>query len=144
MYSDKFGYVGASPMIINATLRENLNYGNKKIKDDLELLKLIEQFEVFNEEKQSPLDLKVSNKSLSTGQMQKVSFIRALLNDINILLLDESLSNVDKNTKNSILSVLEKMDITIINITHNLEDFTSYDSHLKLTINEDKRSVVFV
>ena len=144
VYSDKFGYVGASPMIINATLRENLNYGNKKIKDDLELLKLIEQFEVFNEEKQSPLDLKVSNKSLSTGQMQKVSFIRALLNDINILLLDESLSNVDKNTKDSILSVLEKMDITIINITHNLEDFTSYDSHLKLTINEDKRSVVFV
>ena len=30
VYSDKFGYVGASPMIINATLRENLNYGNKK------------------------------------------------------------------------------------------------------------------
>ena len=144
VYTDKFGYVGASPMIINATLRENLNYGNEKIKDDNELLNMIEKFKVFNEDKQNSLDLKVSNKSLSTGQMQKVSFIRALLNDVNILLLDESLSNVDKNTKDSILSVVEEMDITIINITHNLEDFSSYDSHLKLIINNEKRSVVFV
>ena len=34
----------------------------------------IYQFQLFNEEIDNVLDLEVSNKSLSSGQMQKVSF----------------------------------------------------------------------
>ena len=54
--------------------------------------------------------------------MQKVSFIRALLADIEILILDESTSNLDSESRNLIFDVLKRKNITIINSTHNHED----------------------
>ena len=71
--------------------------------------------------------------------MQKISFIRALLNKVDILLLDESLSNVDEKSKKKILEIINKLEITIINITHNLSDYENYDVHLEISIvNEDR------
>ena len=128
-------------MIINSSLRDNLNYGSLKNNNDRDLLKMLEEFKVFNESKDNVLDLKINNKSLSTGQMQKISFIRALLNDIEILLLDESLSNVDMKTKESILEVIGRLEVTIINVTHNLEDFEKFDSNLKIEIIDEKRVI---
>ena len=126
-------------MILNSSLRENLVYGNNEIIEDKKLLEMIHIFEVFNEDSKNILDLKISNKSLSTGQMQKISFIRALLNKVDILLLDESLSNVDEKSKKKILEIINKLEITIINITHNLSDYENYDVHLEISIvNEDR------
>ena len=70
--------------------------------------------------------------------MQKVSFIRALLSDLEILLLDESTSNLDADTRELIFGILNKKEITIINSTHNKDDF-NYDNHLKIEIIKDKR-----
>lgn len=142
-YSDKFGFVGAVPMILNGSLRENLLYGNLHEKDDNQLKTYIEKFQVFNNENEGSLDKNVSNKSLSTGQMQKISFIRALLNDIDILLLDESLSNVDNKSKENILNVLDSLGITIINITHNIDDYENIDKHIKIEIENEKRIVSY-
>ena len=126
-------------MILNSSLRENLVYGNNEIIEDQKLLEMVEIFEVFNEDSKNILDLKISNKTLSTGQMQKISFIRALLNKVDILLLDESLSNVDEKSKKKILEIINKLEITIINITHNLSDYENYDVHLEISIvNEDR------
>ena len=87
-YSNKFGYIGAKPMIINATLKENLLYGNEnKNKTDKELLDMVSKFKLFNEEYDNTLNKQINNKSLSTGQMQKISFIRALLNDVEFFCL---------------------------------------------------------
>ncbi len=142
-YSNNFGFVGAIPMILNASLRENLLYGNLNQKDDNQLNEYIEKFQVFNNENEGSLDANVSNKSLSTGQMQKISFIRALLKDIDILLLDESLSNVDKKSKETILNVLNNLDITIINITHNIDDYENIDKHIKIEVENEKRTVSY-
>ena len=130
-------------MILNASLRENLLYGNLNQKDDNQLNEYIEKFQVFNNENEGSLDANVSNKSLSTGQMQKISFIRALLKDIDILLLDESLSNVDKKSKETILNVLDNLDITIINITHNIDDYENIDKHIKIEVENEKRTVSY-
>ena len=143
-FSANYGYVGANPMIINDTLKENLLYGNNnpsKVSDN-NLIQLIDQFKVFNETKENILDSQVSNKTLSTGQMQKIAFIRALLNNLDILLLDEALSNVDKLTKETILNVINNMEITVINITHNILDFTKYDYHLKIELHDEKRKII--
>tara|TARA_B100002051_G_scaffold240939_1_gene245145 strand:- start:60 stop:1685 length:1626 start_codon:yes stop_codon:yes gene_type:complete len=143
-FSANYGYVGANPMIINDTLKENLLYGNNnpsKVSDN-NLIQLIDQFKVFNETKENILDSQVSNKTLSTGQMQKIAFIRALLNNLDILLLDEALSNVDKLTKETILNVINNMEITVINITHNILDYTKYDYHLKIELHDEKRKII--
>ena len=63
--------------------------------------------------------------------MQKISFIRALLNNVEILFLDESTSNLDDTTKDQISKILNNLDITIVNSTHNPEDFY-FTTKLKL------------
>ena len=101
--SDKFGYVSASPMIISGTIRENLLYGNEEILEDEILINYLEKFELFEKGTPYDLDRKITNKSLSMGQMQKISFIRALIRNIDILILDESTSNLDTSSKKSYL-----------------------------------------
>ena len=72
--------------------------------------------------------------------MQKISFMRSILNESEILLLDEATSNLDTNTKNLIFNILKNLNITIINSTHNKEDF-EYDIELKIQIEENKRLI---
>ena len=74
--------------------------------------------------------------------MQKISFIRALLADTEILLLDESTANLDTKSRNLIFDILQKQKITIINSTHDPNNFKNVDNHLKIVIDNDKRKVV--
>ena len=60
--------------------------------------------------------------------MQKISFIRSLLSDTQLLLLDESTSNLDSQTRDLIFNILKVKNITIINSTHNHEEF-EYDPY---------------
>ena len=46
--TDDIGYVGVTPLIIEGSLRENLLYGNNSSKTDEEMMKLIKEFELFN------------------------------------------------------------------------------------------------
>ena len=98
------GYVGVTPLVFDGTIKENLLYGNKKDINDDDLIKLLDEFNFFNEKKIS-LDLEVNNKSLSSGQLQKISFMRSLLNDTKLLLLDESTSNIDALSKEHIKNI---------------------------------------
>ena len=75
---------------------------------------------------------------MSSGQLQKISFIRSLLSDVDILLLDESTSNLDENSRKLIFDILNKSNFTILNCTHNHQDF-DYDEHLKIVIKDEKR-----
>tara|TARA_B100000902_G_scaffold400025_1_gene474714 strand:+ start:6977 stop:8599 length:1623 start_codon:yes stop_codon:yes gene_type:complete len=133
----KLGYIGATPFIFKDTLRKNLLYGNElKIDDDL-LINKLHEFDVFKEEEDYNLDREVSNKSLSSGQMQKVAFIRALLSEPKILLLDESTANLDEKSKDLIFNILDKEKLTIINSTH---DPSSFNAENRLMINLDEKN----
>ena len=130
--SDKFGYVGANPLILNSSLRENLMYGNNKKISDEELVNYLKLFKTFENEDRYNLEIEVSNKSLSSGQMQKIAFIRTLVYGVDILILDESTANLDLESKNVIYRIIEDLNITIINSTHNHNELLSYDYHIKI------------
>tara|TARA_Y100000389_G_scaffold191155_1_gene216867 strand:+ start:20011 stop:21624 length:1614 start_codon:yes stop_codon:yes gene_type:complete len=134
--STRLGYVGASPMILNSTLRENLLYGVQEDINDAELNRMTSLFKLFNEN-ELQLDKRISNKSLSMGQMQKIAFIRSLLSKVEVLILDESTSNLDEESKQLIFKILEDKRMTIINSTHNKEDFKNMDLHIKIVISDD-------
>ena len=138
--SNNFGYVGVTPLIFDATLRENFLYGNKKNKLDEEIIALAKEFNLYSNDNLD-LNKRISNKELSSGQMQKISFIRALLSDVDILILDESTSNLDSESRKLIFEILKRKNITVINSTHNHEDF-SYDCHLEIQVFESVTSVV--
>ena len=138
--TDDIGYVGVTPLIIEGSLKENLLYGNNSSKTDEEMMKLIKEFELFNNEERG-LDTIIDRKSLSSGQMQKISFIRSLLAETKLLLLDESTSNLDIETKELIFKILRNKDITILNSTHNKEDF-EYDNHININYVGEKREII--
>lgn len=132
VFSNNFGYVSPNPLIINGTLRENILYGNNSNISNNEILKLISKFELFQEVSKKDLDKLISNKNLSSGQMQKIAFIRALIGNVDILILDESTSNLDKETKSKINSILKDLNITIVNSTHSKEDIDQYDDEIEI------------
>jgi len=140
-FSKSYGYVGVTPMIIHGSIRENLTYGSTVKHEEEKMVSILKEFKMFNEESSYSLDKIISNTTLSSGQMQKISFIRALLSDVEILLLDESTSNLDVETKKMIFDILKNKKITIINATHSIEEFNYFDNHLKVTIENNKRFI---
>jgi len=128
-YSKKIAYVGAKPMILNSSLRDNLIYGCEEKVEDLILEDYLKKFKVFNNSSNTNLLFEVSNKSLSSGQMQKISFIRALIMNPDTLILDESTANLDLESKELIFNILKNLNLTIVNSTHNIESLATYDKH---------------
>ncbi len=137
--SKKIGYVGVTPLIIDGSLRTNLLYGNDNNSiTDNELIETLKTFKLF-ENHDYDLDFVISNRTLSSGQMQKISFMRALLANSEILLLDESTSNLDVATRDMIFNILKNKNITIINSTHNHDEF-EFDHHIKIEYFDEKRT----
>jgi len=140
-FTDKLAYIGATPFIFATTLRENLLYGVKEKIEDKEVLKLLERFEVFKEKESYKLDRFIDNTSLSSGQMQKVAFIRALLSKPSLLLLDEAMANLDDDSKLLVQEIVSNQKITVINSTHDPEKFLNIDSIIKINIVDEKRLI---
>jgi ABC-type multidrug transport system fused ATPase/permease subunit len=141
-YKDKFGYIGAIPLIFTGTLKQNLMYGNDEIISDKKIMELLKEFDVFKEKRNYDLTREISNKSLSSGQMQKISFIRALLANTEVLLLDESTANLDVKSRDLIFDILKNQNISIINSTHDPTSFKDVENHIKIVIEEDKRIIL--
>ena len=137
----KIGYVGVKPLIVEGTLLENLLYGNELDVDTEKIYELIDIFDLFQEDNKVNLNTLINNESLSSGQFQKIAFIRALLADVELLILDESTSNLDEISRNKIINYLNEKDITIINSTHNKEIF-DYDLELKIHLDGVERKIL--
>ena len=90
-------------------------------------------FKTFEAEEDYNLDREISNKTLSSGQMQKIAFIRTLIYGVDILILDESTSNLDSESKKVIYEIIDGLDITIINSTHNPDELINFDYHIEMS-----------
>ncbi len=137
--SEKLGFVGPNPLIFSMSLRDNLTYGNNNSKSDKEITEMINKFKLFEDKVEVKLDTNVDNKSLSSGQMQKIAFMRVLLSDAEVLFLDESTSNLDEETKDLIFNLLLDSTLTIINSTHDIDSFKNYTNHYKIELSRGKR-----
>ena len=140
-YTKNIGFVGASPLIFTANLRENILYGNKNKIEDKEIISKLKLLKTFDENSNYDLNKIIDNKSLSSGQTQKIAFVRALLMRIDLLLLDESTSNLDEYSKNIIFEILKENKITIINSTHDPEKFEEVDCRLNIQIIGNSRKI---
>lgn len=93
-------------------------WGYSKTEIDKRVLELLELVGLSDKKKRKP-------RELSGGQKQRVAIARALALNPDILLCDEATSALDPNTTKSILALLrdinEKLGITIIIVTHQME-----------------------
>ena len=140
-FSEKMGYVSSTPLIIKGSLRENVLYGNGQKINDEKILDLISKFKLFEKVNKLDLEKQISNKTLSMGQMQKISFIRALLGDKEILILDESTANLDVSTQTFINKILSELNLTILNSTHSATDEMRFDHHIHIQTFDDIKKV---
>ncbi len=143
VFSDKFGFIGPNPLIFDGTLLSNIQYGNEKILEETQVIKYLKDLDTFKEESNYDLSKKISNKTLSSGQMQKIAFIRAFLSDIDILLLDESTANLDDNSSNKIFEILSKSNLTIINSTHDKTKFPNANGLVQIEVFDEKRTFTY-
>jgi ABC-type branched-subunit amino acid transport system ATPase component len=123
-YLNLFSLVTQDSFLINDTIEENILIGSQKkdiVKKDLEalIISLNADF-IFNFPKGLKTIIDESGSSLSGGQKQKICIIRALINNPEIIIFDEVLSNQDEQSKNDIKNMIISLSKykTIIEISH--------------------------
>lgn len=117
-------YVPQENMLFSKTIKENILFYRKEEKECLEKAIYISDLEKDLQNLKKGIDSFVGEGgvSLSGGQKQRISLARALLNNPEILILDDSLSAVDANTEKNILERMReyRKDKTNIIISHRI------------------------
>lgn len=121
----KIGVVLQDVFLFSDSIRYNITLGNPEVTDEM-ILHAAELVgaKKFIERLPGGLDYNVMERgaTLSVGQRQLLSFIRAMVYDPKILILDEATSSVDSETEEMIQEAISKMmhGRTSIVIAHRL------------------------
>lgn len=108
------------PYLMHTTVYENLIYPlkiRKRKPDEEQIDELLREFELFEKKKQYA-------RSLSSGEQQKLSMLRAMIFEPDFLIIDETLSNMDPESvekfEKLILEKQKKHPVTWVMISHRL------------------------
>jgi ATP-binding cassette subfamily B protein len=133
--ANKIGFILQEPFLFTGTIRDNVLYGNEKYRNysDDQLTNLLNQRNVGSllSRFQEGLQTKVlaGGDAISLGQKQLVAFIRAVLRDPEILILDEATANIDTVTEQQLQQILDKLpaSTTKVIIAHRLNTIANAD-----------------
>lgn len=118
----KIAYVPSEAYLFPSTIKENICIHQE---EQLEKILKISQLEQDLSRLQKGYDTRINEAgvSLSGGQRQRIAIARALMSKPNIMILDNSFSQMDQITKNKIIENLKayKKDTTIFLVTHEIE-----------------------
>jgi ATP-binding cassette, subfamily B, bacterial len=131
----KVGFILQEPFLFTGTIRDNVLYGNEQYRDysDEQLVSLLNQRNVGTllSRFEQGLQTKVASvgDAISLGQKQIVAFMRAVLRDPEILILDEATANIDTVTEQQLEQILGKLppSTTKVIIAHRLNTIANAD-----------------
>lgn len=135
---EKIGIVSQKIFLFKGTVLDNILYGqDKKERKDVE--ELINQLQLQDYMSKLPKGLDTPildiNSGVSGGQMQVIAFVRAILQKKDVIILDESISNVDIETRKIVLDILRNYnkECILIIVSHLTEgmDFINKTIHIK-------------
>ncbi len=123
---ERIGIVSQSIFLFRGTVLDNILYGqNQKKREDVEQLVKQLKLETYINRLPNGLDSEISQNTagVSGGQAQVIAFIRAMLLNKDVIILDEPISNVDVETRDIILAVLKDKDFEgiLIVVSHIIE-----------------------
>ncbi|MFN3316514.1 MAG: ATP-binding cassette domain-containing protein, partial [Raineya sp.] len=131
--------------LFSGSIRENITLNNPDITDEqiLEAAELVGARQ-FIENLNGGLDYVVMERgaTLSVGQRQLISFVRAMVYKPEIIILDEATSSVDSETEELIQSAITKLmqGRTAIVIAHRLSTIQNADKIIVLDKGEIKET----
>ena len=128
-------YISQTPYILNDTLKNNIILGdnsitNAQIEDvanEIGFKKVLDKFP-------NGLEEKIEKNKLSYGQLQMITFLRAILHKSNIYIFDEPTSNIDLKTEDRIQKLIDKItrESTVIIIAHRKSTIENSDKIIYL------------
>jgi ATP-binding cassette subfamily B protein len=133
--TQKIGFILQEPFLFTGTVKDNILYGNdlyqnysdeqlEEVIKDANLQSLLTVFE-------SGLQTKVTSggDNISLGQKQLIAFMRAVLRDPEILILDEATANIDTITEQLLEDILNKLPESTMRIiiAHRLNTIENAD-----------------
>lgn len=108
---EKIAYIPQFPQIFSQTIRENLVLGNDKITDE-EILEIAEKCRLKDKilSTENGLYTKINSEKIifSSGEMQRLELMRALLKKAEVYIFDEPTSNLDTLNESIILNLIRE------------------------------------
>lgn len=108
---EKIAYIPQFPQIFSQTIRENLVLGNDKITDE-EILEIAEKCRLKDVilSTENGLDTKINSEKIifSSGEIQRLELMRALLKRADVYIFDEPTSNLDTLNESIILNLIKE------------------------------------
>lgn len=134
----KIGFILQEPFLFTGTVRENILYGNIDYSNhsNEQLEHLINsaglQTLLMRFDKGLETPLATTGDSVSLGQKQLIAFMRAVLREPDILILDEATANIDTITEALLEEILKKLpsSTTRVIIAHRLNTIENADEIL--------------
>lgn len=127
------GFILQEPFLFSGTIGDNIRYGNPDLADksnaelieilkDNNLLDLISSFE-------NGVATNIENNGISIGQKQIISFIRVILRQPELLILDEATANIDTITEQNLQDIISQLpeSTTKVIIAHRLNTIKKAD-----------------
>ncbi|KAG2366729.1 ABC protein [Suillus spraguei] len=133
-FGGRIGYCPQTAWIQNATLRDNITFGQRFEEDRywrvVEVACLLPDLQLLPDGDLTEIGEKGIN--LSGGQKQRVNLARALYFNPEVAILDDPLSAVDAHVgkslfQNAIVGALQKRGITVILVTHAIHFLSQVD-----------------
>ncbi|MDN5584867.1 MAG: ATP-binding cassette domain-containing protein [Lactobacillus sp.] len=119
---DKISVVTQTPLAINGTIKDNLDFGNKL--SDSQLEDCLKNAEILDFVKQLPLGINTvmgdNGQNLSGGQKQRIAIARAISKNPELIIFDEGTNSLDQLTEQKIYHNLQSLNITQLIISHRL------------------------
>jgi ATP-binding cassette subfamily B protein len=133
--TSKIGFILQEPFLFTGTVRDNILYGNEQYRgySDDQLIALLDEKNVGTllSRFEQGLQTKVLSigDTVSLGQKQLIAFIRAVLQNPEILILDEATANIDTVTEQQLGLILDKLPQSTIKviIAHRLNTIANAD-----------------
>jgi ATP-binding cassette subfamily B protein len=133
--TQKVGFILQEPFLFTGTVKDNVLYGNERYKDyaDEQLAKVIHDanLESLLTIFENGLQTRVTSAgdNISIGQKQLIAFMRAVLRNPEILILDEATANIDTITEQLLENILRRLpaSTTRIIIAHRLNTIENAD-----------------
>jgi ATP-binding cassette, subfamily B, bacterial len=144
----RVGFILQEPFLFTGTVRDNIVYGNEALQqltdEQLATRLAARRLDTLLERFKDGLATQVTStgEGLSLGQKQIVAFVRAVLRDPEILILDEATANIDTVTEQLLEQILRELPATttIVIIAHRLNTIENADEILFINAGEITRA----